>query len=337
MESPADRAGPPKLLCFGWRAAFRQVGCWSLGLMLMGCATEGWSSRWHAWWDERTASSEQLCDWAALARQRGDTAQAARLLELALRRHARDPHTCWRLVEELSAQGKTEEAASLLRRMQDHFPHDIQIPLRLFAVEQQLGHQQLAQQALQRAEDLDPTHPDVLGLRAHYAYQQGHLEEALEFCYLRLQSAPDDLDTLLMVAEIHLQQGNMRRAAHTLRRVLEHPWITPEQEYRGLRHLGTAYASLERWDCAEECWTAALQLNPQADREADWVRLTEWETTDDVSPRVVPQQAATTGNEQEVPAGKRGLLSFNLFRREVPAHGDDMSAESSARSVSRRQ
>lgn len=232
-------------------AAFR---CFALAafLLLVGCTGHRPAAA------GRSETAERLCEQARQARDRGDTQSAEYLLSAAVEHNPGDGETRLELSELLLAHGNSQAAASHLKKLVDQYPDDPRGYVGL--AEAKFSQQDLSEAdgLLEKALDLDPRQARALLLRGKIEHARRNDERALEDYYQVLALEADHNDAKMLIAEIHLEQGNANLAAPLLRSVIEDAEPANPQRASAQWLLGKCYSREERWSDAARALGAGM-------------------------------------------------------------------------------
>src|SRR5262249_49473697 len=119
----------------------------------------------------------------------------------------------------------------------------------------------------------DPRHARGLLLRGKVEHARRDDERALEDFYLVLAFEPDHNEAKLLIADIHLQQGNAKLAAPLLRSVIDDVEPTNPQQAGAQWLLGGCYAGDEGWSEGAGAGEGGLAGGPGS--EDDWNEIAE--------------------------------------------------------------
>lgn len=211
---------------------------------------------------------QKLCSQADRAQESGQTDQADRLLNQALRKSPRDVEVQRQLAESLWNAGRQQEALSQMKRLSDEHSLDLRLAVILADWLASVGQYDQAMARLQPALMTEPIAPRALELKAEIETAQGSDEAAL-VTYQRLSHQEgSQAAALIQMGKIHLRRGQPDRAAPLFRTVLMHPRATSAQQQMAQWELGVAYAQSERWsDAVAQMAPVAPLRNMTAD---DW-------------------------------------------------------------------
>ena len=130
-----------------------------------------------------------------------------------------------------------------------------------------------ADELLEKAVELEPRQTRGLLLRGKIEHARHDDERSLEDLYQVLALEVDHTETKLLIAEIHLQQGNAKLAAPLLRSVIDDAEPANPQRAAAAWLLGKCYANDERWsDAARELEAGMASRRGSA---LDWNELAE--------------------------------------------------------------
>jgi predicted Zn-dependent protease len=221
----------------------------------------------------RSETAERLLEEARQARDRGDAQAAEYLLSAAVDHNPGDGETRLELAEMLLAHGNGAAAAPHLDKFIDQYPDD---PRGYVGLAEAMFLQQnpaAADELLEKAIELDPRHARGLLLRGRAEHARHDDERALEDFYQVLAFEPDHNEAKLLIADIHLQQGNAKLAAPLLRSVIDDVEPTNPQQAAAQWLLGRCYARDERWSDAARALEAGLASRRGS--EGDWNEIAE--------------------------------------------------------------
>lgn len=252
---------------------------WITPLLLVSLTLCGCSTR-RATIAGRSETSERLCEEARRAKDRGDTRSAEYLLASAVERNPQDSETRLELSEMLLAEGNAEVASEHLKVLVDQLPEDPRCFVGLaeaMYLERRFGE---AAGLVERALELDPRHARGLLLRGKIEQAQGDEQRAMQD-YLRVLSAEQrQAEAKLLLAELHLKQGEARLAAPLLRQIINDSDAADPYRGRASWVLGECYAREARWSDAARA--LASGISSRRGTAADWTELAEayWRSGD---------------------------------------------------------
>lgn len=164
---------------------------------------------------------ESLMTLGNFSMQRGDVAEAERLLRTAIDRHPSFAPAYVNLADVYRATGRDDEGEKLLERGLEVVPDDAALAhaLGLLHVRQQRYPD--AQQRLARAAALAPDNPRYGYVHALALQQAGKAGEARDVLTRTLARHPNDRDILYALATHSLETGDSENAARYVERLLE--------------------------------------------------------------------------------------------------------------------
>jgi tetratricopeptide (TPR) repeat protein len=250
----------------GWARIGRALLCgWLACVVLTGCA----AGRHRAHAEKEQAA--QLAERARLAEERGDTAEAEKLMTAAVRTNPLDCEARLELSEMQLEHGSLDQAAAHLRRLIASNPEDPRMYIRLAQTEFLRGNPREAEIWLDRGLELDPDGEQALMLKGRLAELRDRGDEASVTYFRVLDGNPDNIDARLRLARLMIERNDPNRAAPLLRDALQHESSRPEHVARARWMLGETYVLTGRYkDAATEMGRALEFLSPRAE---DWYEL----------------------------------------------------------------
>jgi tetratricopeptide (TPR) repeat protein len=221
----------------------------------------------------RSETAEKLSEQARQARDRGDSRSAEYLLTAAVDRNPADCETRLELSELLLAHGSCETAIAHLKRLISQNPDD---PRGYVGLAEALYLQRDlddAEYCLDRALDLEPRQTRGLILRGRIDEARGRKARALEDYYRVLGFEPDNGEAKLLIAELHLQQGDGPLAAPLLRSIVESGDPAAGRRDRAQWLLGQCYRAEGRWNDAARAFAAGI--SGRGESASDWYDLAD--------------------------------------------------------------
>lgn len=214
--------------------------------------------------DEPAAAAPQPVDdalaEAEAAYNSGELDNAARLLEVSLREAGPSARAFYLRARISIGRQDRDAAISDLRRAvtMDSTFTDAQVWLGRLLVDQGLW--QAAQEQYERAVATDPTHLDgLLGLARLYR-DHGHRRKAIDLLMKADDLGQGDATLLMLLAELHSDEGNVELAERYLTRVAGA--TGGEQRALAWEQLGNLYLQLRRNREALTCFIKAAELSP---------------------------------------------------------------------------
>jgi Tfp pilus assembly protein PilF len=263
----------------------RQVFVLATLLATIGCTTHRPSTA------GRSELAERLTEEARQARDRGDSRSAEYLLTSAVDHNPGDCETRLELAELLLAHGSYEAAELHLNRFIDQCPDDPRGYAGLAEIMFLRKRLREADELVEKTLELDPRQTRGLVLRGQIEHARHDDDRALEDLYYVLSLEADHNEAKLLIAEIHLQQGNAKLAAPLLRSVIDEAEPANSQRPAAEWLLGKCYACEERWsDAARELQAGMASRRGTAQ---DWTELAEayWRSGDAVGAEMAVDKA----------------------------------------------
>ncbi len=254
-------------------------------LAMAGCTTHRPSAA------GRSETAERLTAEARQARDRGDTQSAEYLLTSAVDHNPGDSETRLELAELLLAHGSFEAAELHLNKFIDQCPDDPRGYVGLAEIMFLRKRSREADELVEKAIELDPRQTRGLVLRGKIEHARHDDDRALEDLYYVLSLEADHDEAKLLIAEIHLQQGNAKLAAPLLRSVIDEAEPANSRRPAAEWLLGKCYVCEERWsDAARELKAGMASRRGTAH---DWNELAEayWRSGDAVGAEMAVGQA----------------------------------------------
>jgi tetratricopeptide (TPR) repeat protein len=220
----------------------------------------------------RSETAEKLSEQARQARDRGDSQSAEYLLTAAVDRNPADCETRLELSELLLAHGSCETAVAHLKRLISQNPDDPRAYVGLseaLYVQRDLDD---AQYYLDRALDIEPRNTRGLILRGKIDEARGLRARALEDYYRVLGFEPDNTEAKMLIAALHLQQGEGRLAAPLLRSIIDSGDPAAGRRTHAQWLLGKCYSAEGRWSDAARALGAGIDGRGDA---RDWYDLAD--------------------------------------------------------------
>jgi tetratricopeptide (TPR) repeat protein len=243
-----------------------------LGL-IVACVTFGGCARKQSTLASRSEKAERLSVEARQARARGDLKSAETLLTAAVEQNPNDYETRLELSELLLVHHQTQAAANHLQLLLDKNPDDPRLYAGLAEVQYLQRNLGEADGLLTQALALDPRLAAGLLLRARIEQARGNTNEALDDLYQILDTEGEHTEARLLVARLHLQQGDSRLASAELRALVENPNLEAEPRARAQWLLGKCYSQDERWSEAAVALSAGISSRYGSPR--DWCLMAE--------------------------------------------------------------
>jgi tetratricopeptide (TPR) repeat protein len=235
--------------------------------------------------ESRPRDADVLANLADALRQRGELDEAVRCSERAIALDHSLPRAHNVLGLSLAGLGQREAAVVSLRQALALDPRSVEALTNLANVLRELGERREALALYGRAAELDPKRADThcglgqalfelrrldeaaesfrraLALRPVYPFAQvglaaalrvqGHAEEAQASCRAALACAPDDVEALVLLAELHGDRGRFAESEELLERAIG---LNP--------HCATAYCSIaahRRMTSDDTAWLSGVQ------------------------------------------------------------------------------
>lgn len=209
--------------------------------LLAGCATARQEAA------ARAREAERLAEQARSAQDRGDAATAEVLMAAAVKNNPTNCEARLELSNLLVQTGSLDAAAEHLQRLIDQNPEDPRGHLRLAQVEYHRNDYYAAEHALNTALKLDPQHTEALLLRGKLLEVRKNDELALENYHRAILTDPQNVETQIRIAALHVKHGRPRQAAPLLRSVIDNTNACPAEHAEASWLLGEAYAQDGRW------------------------------------------------------------------------------------------
>jgi tetratricopeptide (TPR) repeat protein len=239
-------------------------------MVLAACGALGACSTQRQAATGRSETAEKLSEQARQARDRGDSQSAEYLLTAAVDRNPTDCETRLELSELLLAHGSCETAIAHLKRLISQNPDDPRGYVGLAEALYQQRDFDDAQYYLDRALDLEPRHIRGLILRGKIDEARGQRARALEDYYRVLGFEPDNTEAKMLIAALHLQQGEGQLAAPLLRSIIDSGDPAAGRRDRAQWLLGQCYSAEGRWSDAARALGAGIAGRGDA---RDWYDL----------------------------------------------------------------
>jgi len=184
-----------------------------------------------------------------------------------------DGETRLELSELLLAHGRAEAAAVHLKKFIEQEPDDPRGYVGLAEAMYLQRNLDEAADLLETAMELDPRQTRGLLLRGKIENARHDDERALEDYYQVLAIESDHSEAKMLIATIHLQQGNAKLAAPLLRSVIDDVELANPQRAAAQWLLGKCYSRDERWsDAAREL---AAGMASRRGTARDWDELAD--------------------------------------------------------------
>ncbi|MBE0558833.1 MAG: tetratricopeptide repeat protein, partial [Proteobacteria bacterium] len=113
-------------------------------------------------------------------------------------------------------------------------------------------------QEMEKAHSLDPASPFLAKEIASLYMEKGETEKALAICKKTLEEHPNDIDTLHLLGDIHLQMKDYRSAAEQYQRVV----VLDPKNVTARFYLGTSHVELKQFDKAVAVFQELLRIDP---------------------------------------------------------------------------
>ena len=199
----------------------------------------------------------------------GSEAEAVRVCEAALEGAERAPERTVELsgllARQLLLSGRAADATEVARRALDHAPEDATLWRIHSEAEWGLGHGDEALRSIERALELDPTHPEGALLHARALLLSGRRVDAMEPAWALVRSAPADFRAWEVVLD-----ANRHAGAEELEVLCEQACAACPGDPRLHRRLARARLANGRPSEARRAARRALDLDPTA-AESWWL------------------------------------------------------------------
>lgn len=216
------------------------------------------------WWREARdslAHSQTLYRRALESESRGDYPEAVKLLHDSIAATPDDPELRWELARMQLDHGDTNDALQELRFLVRNYPDDARAYMSLAKTLLERNRAEDAARLADLAIAVDSHSAEALMLRGQIAEVRGDVELARETYHQILLDQPELVEVRLRLANLELEQGEVRIAAAFLRDTLSNYPLTDEQHCWGQWLLGSAYAHEERWSEAASALALGLPAN----------------------------------------------------------------------------
>ena len=158
----------------------------------------------------------------------------------------------------LAAQGKTDEAVTLLGRAIKLAPKAPSFYANLGEVLRQAGRTEEAEEPLEQAVKIDPKNAQALNNLGIIRYEQKKYEEAVEFYRRALESRPNMAEALNNLGNALRLTGDIDGAVNAYQEALTIRDVYPE----AYNNLGTLLQQDKQFEEAEHALRKAIQQNP---------------------------------------------------------------------------
>jgi len=220
-----------------------------------------------SWWNRHApvpaalANCRDLSQKGLLAAERGDWHTAETNFKLAIEHCDTDAEARRCLAEALWRRNQPQEAIAQLVAATRRAPQDAALHLRLAEMNFAAGSLNDASHEVREALDLDPRLAAGWTLRGRLLQKLGRLDQAQADLLRATQLAPHDPQIWLALAEVYHLRNQPERELAALQSLLD--LGTPGDEPPEWFFLtGEAYAALDRWEDAAECFTRAANQDP---------------------------------------------------------------------------
>lgn len=209
------------------------------------------------------STCRELTQQGQSAMDRGDYAEAGELFRRAISNCDQDVEARRQYAQALWHQQKYHEAIEQLDAAIALTPDDASLHLQAAQMSFAAEHFNRASNEVRETLELDPQLAAAWRLRGQIVLKLGRPEQAIADYHRALRLAPGDPETLLLLAELHYQQKQPRRALATLQRLGDA--YPPGNEPQRLHHLtGVAYLSVGQYHQAVESLSLALDRGPDS-------------------------------------------------------------------------
>jgi len=264
----------------------------------------------------RSETAERLSEQARQARDRGDVRSAEYLLAAAVEKNPGDSETRLELSQMLLENGRVEEAAEHFERLLEQSPGDPRGYVGLAEALYLKRNLSDADELLDRALEVDPRQTRGLLLRGKIEQARRHDERALDDFYQVLAFDPDQVEAKMLIAQLHLQQGDAKLAAPLVRSIIESAEPGNRQWADAQWLLGECYAHDGRWPDAARALEAGIASRQGS--AGDWYLLADasWRAGD-----VRKAEAALAQALRLAPADTRALALRSAIQKQGRAAG----------------
>lgn len=212
-----------------------------------------------------------LCEQARNARARGNSAQANRFLDEAVRQKPSDAETRRELAETMWNNGRHAEALEMLEILHSQHPSDMKIATRYAMAlwdDKQPDKADIVANAILHT---DQQSVEAWRIKARNEVREGRTDDAL-VSYLQLsQLEPTDYSTLKELSELYLKQGRPERACSLLLEASQDGKLESGDRSEIDWLLGISYARNERW--CEAVATLERSIGQRPTTAEDWCLL----------------------------------------------------------------